>query len=101
MLKRYGANLSDAPTAHVLFVVLGNGWWNCGKLPGTGLPRCSVNPPLLIMQFHVYGNPVVLSDAPWQVSVNSNRFNIIPSTIVNAGPYDSPIAAHTDGWKLP
>jgi alpha-L-rhamnosidase len=100
MLQREGTDSSDVPPAHVLSVMLGNGWWSCGTPPGTGLPGCSsVDPPQLILQLHVDGKPVVLSDTSWQVSVNSSPIQY--NSLYNGESYDARIAERIDGWQLP
>jgi len=87
---------NDDNTNNVIAVMLGNGWWSCGPPPGTGQNYCTRDPPQLILQLHVDGQPIVLSDETWLASADSP---ILYNSLYNGEVYDSRIAKRIKGWN--
>ncbi|KAG7347499.1 alpha-L-rhamnosidase [Nitzschia inconspicua] len=83
---------------HVLSVILGNGWWSCGPPPGTNQPMCSSDPPQLILQLHVDGKPVLVSDETWSVS---NDSPVQYNSLYNGETFDARVAERIHGWQSP
>lgn len=91
----------DVTSEHVaannaIAVMLGNGWWSCGPMPGTKQDYCTKDPPQLILQMHVNGQPVLLSDETWRTSADSP---IVYNSLYNGEVYDARIADRIKGWK--
>lgn len=93
---RENVTSSDVAANNAIAVMLGNGWWSCGPLPGTGQDMCSRDPPQLILQLHVDGQPVLLSDVTWRTSADSP---IVYNSLYNGEVYDARIADRISGWK--
>lgn len=87
---------NDDLTNNVIAVMLGNGWWSCGPSPGTGLDYCTHDPPQLILQLHVNGEPVLISDETWLTSADSP---ILYNSLYNGEIYDARVAHRMKGWK--
>lgn len=91
-----GVLSSDAvANNNVIAVMLGNGWWSCGPPPGTKQSYCTNDPPQLILQLHINGHPVLISDETWRASADSP---IIYNSIYNGEIYDARIAESIEGW---
>jgi alpha-L-rhamnosidase len=83
--------------SHTIAVMLGNGWWSCGPWPGTNQPGCRENPPQLILQLHVDGEPVFWSDKTWSASDDTP---VLYNSLYNGETYDARIAERIEGWML-
>lgn len=93
---REGVTSNDVASNNAIAVMLGNGWWSCGPLPGTKQDYCTYDPPQLILQLHVDGQPVLLSDDTWRTSAMSP---IVYNSLYNGEIYDARIAERMKGWK--
>jgi alpha-L-rhamnosidase len=93
---REGMTSNDVAANNAIVVMLGNGWWSCGPLPGTKQDYCTNDPPQLILQLHVDGQPVLLSDDTWRTSALSP---IVYNSLYNGEVYDARIAELIKGWK--
>ena len=91
-----GGNSNNSNSNNVIAAMLGNGWWSCGPPPGTALAYCSDDPPQLILQLHVDGRPVLLSDETWKVSEDSP---VLYNSLYNGEVYDARIAERIGRWK--
>ncbi|VEU45032.1 unnamed protein product [Pseudo-nitzschia multistriata] len=89
-------DFNDDDTNNVVAVMLGNGWWSCGPPPGTGQDYCTSDPPQFILQLHIDGQPVLVSDETWLASADSP---ILYNSLYNGEIYDSRIAKRIRGWN--
>ena len=89
-------NTTTLATNNAIAVMLGNGWWSCGPLPGTNQDDCTKDPPQLILQLHVDGHPVLFSDETWRTSAKSP---IVYNSLYNGEVYDARLANKIKGWK--
>lgn len=91
---------------NVIGVMLGNGWWSCGH--GPNMPACSKSPPQLLLQLHVDGQVVFVSNdaddqattakngnSIWRAAAGPIKYN----SLYNGETYDGRIAAILEGWS--
>jgi alpha-L-rhamnosidase len=79
---------ADAP--NTIGVTLGNGWFFPPYLPTKA-------PPQLLLQLHVDGAPIVLSDTSWRTA----RGPIIEDSLYNGEHFDGRRAQDLTGWASP